>query len=203
MINNPWALVEELVYANVLLADGRPDQALPFLKTCEVSARSYGAGGWVIQSFSLQSLCYQETQDFESALESLRGALELAEPEGYVRTFVDQGPPMQHLLQLAVAHGIATDYVPRLLAAFPVEQGEKVWAEPRKTAIQQPLVEPLTERETNILRLMGAGLSHHEIASELYLSINTIKWHTTHIYGKLGVHRRAHAVSRARELGIL
>jgi LuxR family maltose regulon positive regulatory protein len=202
-ITNPWALLNELVYASVLLADGRPDQALPILKTCEASARSYGAAGWVIQSLSLQSLCYQETQDFESALESLRGALDLAEPEGHVRTFVACGAPMQRLLHRVVTPSVASDYVAKLLAAFPVEQGEKVWAEPRKTAIQQPLVEPLTERETNILRLMGAGLSHHEIASELYLSINTIKWHTTHIYGKLGVHRRAHAVSRARELGIL
>ena len=72
-----------------------------------------------------------------------------------------------------------------------------------KAAAYQPLLEPLTDQELRVLRLMAAGLSHRDIASELYLSVNTIKWHTTHIYSKLGVHRRAHAISQARELGII
>ena len=76
-------------------------------------------------------------------------------------------------------------------------------AEPQKVFAGQPPLEPLTDQELSILRLMSAGLSHSEIARELYLSINTVKWHTTHIYGKLGVHRRAHAVTHAKELGIL
>ncbi len=202
-INNPWALLNELVYAHVLLADGRPEQALPILKTGEEAARSYGAGGWVIQSLSLQSLCYQETNDLERALKMLRNALSMAEPEGYVRTFVDYGSPMQRLLHLAVERGVASDYVARFLAAFPEEEGENGLPGPQKVPAQQPLVEPLTDQEMRILRLMAAGLSHPEIAKELYLSLNTIKWHTTHIYSKLGVHRRAHAVVRAQELEIL
>ncbi len=202
-VNNPWALLNELVYAHVLLIDGRPDQALSILKPCEDSARSYGARGWVVQNLALQSLCCHATNDLEGALELLRSALSLAEPEGYVRTFVDYGLPMEQLLQLTAVRGIAADYVAKLLAAFPAADVEKGSIELGKPSPHQPLIEPLTDREISVLRLMAANLSHREIADELYLSTNTVKWHTTHIYGKLGVHRRAHAVSRAQELGIL
>lgn len=202
-INDPWALLNELVYAHVLLASGRPDQALPILGTTHESARSCGANRWVIQSQALQSLCYHATNDLEGALELLRKALDLAKPEGYIRTFVDYGLPMQQLLQLAAVRGIASDYVAKLLAAFPAAKGEKGSIEPGKPSPRQPLIEPLTDREITILRLMAANLSHREIADELYLSTNTIKWYTSRIYSKLGVHRQSNAVTRAQELGIL
>lgn len=202
-IKSPWALLSELVYAHVLLSDGKPDQALPILHTTEESARSYGAGGWIIQSLALQALCYQALNDLDKALEAVSSALSLAEPEGYIRTFVDFGEPMARLLKLAMERNVATKYVNRLLAAFPLGESERGMAEPQKVFAGQPPLEPLTDQELSILRLMSAGLSHSEIARELYLSINTVKWHTTHIYGKLGVHRRAHAVTRAKEAGIL
>jgi LuxR family maltose regulon positive regulatory protein len=104
---------------------------------------------------------------------------------------------MQQLLGQASAREIAPDYVANLVSAFP---GGELLA---TTSIPQSLVEPLSERETAILRLMAANLSHREIAEELHLSVNTVKWYSTHIYSKLGVHRRADAVSRGRELGIL
>jgi LuxR family maltose regulon positive regulatory protein len=201
-VTSPWAVLNELMYAQMLLADDQPDLALPILKTCQETARSSGADRWKLQSLSLQALGYQKIGDLASALDSLRAALDLAEPEGYIRTFVEYGAPMQHLLKLAVERGAAPGYVSRLLAAFPGNEGELNSVEPLEAA-RQSLVEPLTDQERSILRLMAAGLSHREIASELYLSINTVKWHTTHIYSKLGVHRRAHAVSRARELNIL
>jgi LuxR family maltose regulon positive regulatory protein len=125
----------------------------------------------------------------------------LAEPEDYLRAFLDYGESMQGLLTIALGQEITPGYVANLLAAFPAEAGGMT--KNRGDAAHQPLVEPLTDQELTILRLMAAGLSHHEIATELYLSINTIKWHTMHIYGKLGVHRRAHAVARARDLSIL
>jgi len=202
-IKSRWALLSELAYAQVLLADGKPDQALPILNTIEESARSYEADGWVIQSRVLQSLCYQGLNDQEKALQVVSSAFSLTEPEGYIRTFVDYGEPMQRLLDLALTRGVATKYVRRLLDAFPQRQDEEEKKEPQKVMTGQSLIELLTEQELSILRLMSAGLSHSEIARELYLSINTVKWHTTHIYGKLGVHRRAHAVTRAKELGIL
>ncbi len=108
-----------------------------------------------------------------------------------MRTFIDYGPPMRQLLQQAAQQGLFSDYIPKLLANFP----EPVSA--------PPLIEPLTDREVSILRLMAAGLSHAQIAEELYLSVNTIKWYSSQIYSKLGVNRRVHAVTRAQELGIL
>ena len=199
-VKNPWTLLSELAYAHILLSDGKPDQAL---NTIEEAARSYGAGGWVIQSLTLQALCYQALKDPERALGALSNAFSLAEPEGYIRTFIDYGEFMRQLLNLALESGLAPDYVHKLLDAFPPKDYEKNKTEPQRVLAGKSLIEPLTEQELSILRLMSAGLSHSEIARELYLSINTVKWHTTHIYGKLGIHRRAHAVTRAKELGIL
>ena len=136
-------------------------------------------------------------------MEALSNAFSLAEPEGYFRTFVDYNKSMHRLLDIALTRGVATDYVRRLLEAFSLSQDDEEKTEPQMVMDGQSLVEPLTDQELSILRLMSAGLSHSEIARELYLSINTVKWHTTHIYGKLGVHRRAHAVTRAKEVGIL
>ena len=113
------------MYAHVLLADGKPDQALPILHATEESARSYGAGGWIIQSLTLQALGYQALNDTEKALEALSNAFCLAEPEGYIRTFVDYGESMRQLLDLALRRGVATDYVHKLLEAFPPRQNEK------------------------------------------------------------------------------
>jgi len=139
----------------------------------------------------------------ENALDCLRSAFSLAEPQGYIRTFVDFGLPMQRLLGQAVKMNIFPEYAARLLSAFPADAGDKESITTNDATSQQPLIEPLTDQELSILRLMAAGLSHSEIAGELYLSPNTVKWHSTNIYGKLGVHRRAHAVARARELEIL
>jgi LuxR family maltose regulon positive regulatory protein len=201
--SNPWATLNELVYAQVLLADGKPDQAVPILKICEDSARSFEAGGWVIQSLVLQALCHQATEDMENALDCLSSAFNLAEPQGYIRRFVDFGLPMQQLLIEAANINLFPAYVSRLLSAFPTGAGDIESITKKDATSEQPLIEPLTDQELSILKLMTAGLSHSEIARELYLSVNTIKWHSTNIYGKLGVHRRAHAVARARELEIL
>ncbi len=202
-IKSPWALLNELVYAHVLLSDGKPDQALQILRTSEESARSFGANGWVIQGLALESLCHNAMNDLEKALEALQHALGLAEPEGYIRTFVDYGESMQRLLNLAMKRGIYVTYARKLLDSFPSKDNMEGENEREMVSTGKSLIEPLTDQERSILRLMAIGLSHHEIADELYLSINTVKWHTTHIYGKLGVHRRAHAVARAKEMGIL
>jgi LuxR family maltose regulon positive regulatory protein len=202
-IDHPWALLNELAYAHIMLLNGKPSQALAILKSCEKIARDSGLDGWRIRSLSLQSLCFQALKDEEKALETLSQVFYLAEPQGYVRTFLDCGAPMQGLLQLAVSRGLRSDYIGRLLAAFSEEQGEGGIAKQYDIPAQPSPVEPLTDRELSILRLMAAGLSHPDIAGELHLSANTIKWYSSQIYSKLGVHRRAHAVSRARELHIL
>jgi LuxR family maltose regulon positive regulatory protein len=125
----------------------------------------------------------------------------MGEPERQVRVFVEQGVPMAELLQRAAAHGIAPDYVSRLLAAFEAEGMESVPAP--SPASTSPLVEPLTPRELEVLHLLGEGCSNRDIAEALVITLNGVKKHTGNIYGKLGVHSRTQAVVRAQELGLL
>jgi LuxR family maltose regulon positive regulatory protein len=108
---------------------------------------------------------------------------------------------MQRLLQCAAKQGLATDYVARLLAAFPAESQEV--HDPADQGEPGPLVEPLTDTELSIVRLMAAGLSNREIAGELFLSVNTIKVYASRLYAKLGVRRRGEAAAIARELGLI
>ena len=113
-----------------------------------------------------------------------------------MRTIVEHGAPIEKLLW-SMADAGASRYVDRLLKAFAGPQDDE------EATSAKPLLDNLTDQETKLLRLMAAGLSHGEIAKELFISLNTVKWHTAHIYRKLSVHRRARAVARARELGLL
>ena len=150
--------------------------------------------GSVIEILALQALTHQTRDDIPAALASLQRALTLAEPEGYVRIFVDAGPPMASLLRAAAKLRIAPRYVRRLLAAInKTEDG---------TPASQGLTEPLSERELDVLRLLGTDLGGPEIARELIVSLNTVRTHTKNIYAKLGVNNRRAAVRRARELDL-
>ena len=126
-----------------------------------------------------------------------------------MRTFVDCGKAIQGLLQLAINQGTSVDYATRLLAAFPSDATEPTRVEqpspiqPLPLATPDSQIEPLNEREAAILKFMAAGLPNREIASELFLSVNTVRWHAHNLFGKLGVSRRSEAVARARELGLL
>ncbi len=130
-----------------------------------------------------------------AALVPLERALALAEPEGYVRVFVDEGPGMAALLQAASKRGIAPGYLQRLLTDFGTAAGE-----PRA---RQNLIEPLSERELEVLRLLATDLDGPAIASQLVVSLNTMRTHTKSIYTKLGVNNRRAAVHRAGELALL
>ncbi len=198
----PQALAQRTL-AWLRVVQGKAELALAGLEAVAEAAIAGGHTANRIDILTLQGLAYWSLGDPGSALNALKQALILAVPEGYVRTFVDYGPPMQTLLRQAGKMDLFPEYVAKLLAAYPADDGEDGSTKTLNPSSHQPLVELLTDQELSILRLMAAGLSHHEIASELYLSINTIKWHTTHIYGKLGVHRRAHAITRARELNII
>jgi LuxR family transcriptional regulator, maltose regulon positive regulatory protein len=130
------------------------------------------------------------------ALTALERALLLGEQEGYIRLFVDEGEPMVALLRQADARRIAPDYVVTLLSAL----GEQTGAAPSRAF---PFVEPLTERELDVLRLLVRGLSNAEIARELIIAVGTVKRHTNSIYSKLGVQSRTQAVARAQALHFL
>jgi LuxR family maltose regulon positive regulatory protein len=133
--------------------------------------------------------------DVPAAMVPLERALALAEPEGYVRKFVDEGAPMAVLLEAAAARGISPSYVRRLLNAFGSNES--------RTPGKQNLIEPLSERELDVLRLLATDLGGPEIARELVVSLNTVRTHTKNIYTKLGVNNRRAAVRRAEELDLL
>jgi LuxR family maltose regulon positive regulatory protein len=197
-----------LVLARSLVAQGQGQgrgslhEGLKLLVRLLEMAETAGATGYVIETLALQAVALWAENKADQALSALERALSLAEPEGYVRTFVDEDVLMAKLLRRAAAQGIALDYVNRLLAAYGepeyMSTGVKI---PHPHA--QPLIEPLSERELEVLRLLTTSLSSTDIAAELVISVSTVRSHIKSIYGKLNVHRRADAVHRAKELGFL
>jgi LuxR family maltose regulon positive regulatory protein len=135
-----------------------------------------------------------------SALSTLERALVLAAPEGYNRLFVDEGVPMLALLRQASRRGNVPGYVATLLSTFGEQHVSDL---PLPAARSSALLEPLTEREREVLRLLLAGASNREIARRLVLSVNTVKRHVYNLCGKLGVQSRARAIIRARALNLL
>ena len=176
----------------MLLAEGQSAEALALLDARLSPARDAGRMSAVIEIQALRALALPAPDE---ALDALQQALNLAEPEGYVRLFLDAGEPMQAWLKRAAARGIAPQDVSRLLAAFGPSREVAARA-------PQPLVEPLTDRELEVLHLLAEDLSNREIGRRLFISLPTVKSHTRNIYGKLGVHSREEAVARAQALGI-
>jgi len=194
---------EYLTFARVRIAQGRLDPAGPFLseaqrllerlrEDAEVNARM----GSTLEILMLQALALSALGKGTEALPVLQRALTLAEPEGYIRLFLDEGEPMVALLRQAYARGIEPSYVAILLSSAGT---------PAHTALPPAgsLLEPLTERERDVLRLLMAGLPNAMMARELVISIGTVKSHINHIYGKLGVQSRSQAIARAHTLHLL
>jgi LuxR family maltose regulon positive regulatory protein len=187
--------IEHMAVARVLIAHNDPASALRLLARLLDAAQAGERRESTIRLLVLQALAFQAQGDVDPALAALGRALSLAEPEGYVRTFLDEGEPMALLLRQALSRDIFSNYIARLLAAFNEESASS----PGMDA----LVEPLTEREMDVLRLIVAGLSNPDIAEELFIAVSTVKSHVNHIYGKLGVENRIQAVERARTLGLV
>lgn len=158
------------------------------------AAEDAGRIASVIEILALQALSLQARGDVPGALVPLARALALAEPEGYVRIFVDEGDRMAALLDRAEAEGIAVEYVHRLLAAH---RGLS------SASAQQALAEPLSKRELDVLRLLATELDGPRIANELFVGVSTVRSHTKSIYAKLGVNNRRAAVRRGEALGLL
>jgi LuxR family maltose regulon positive regulatory protein len=188
--------------ARSLIALDRAAEALPLLERLLEGARSMGRQGDEIRYLVLTALTHHALEDMPSALDSLGQALTLAESQGYVRIFVDEGKPMWDLLNSLdlVSSTVSQTYVESLLEAF----GEWTDAERRTTIGESSsLIEPLSERELEVLRLMTAGHRYKEVAEQLVISLNTVRHHTRNIYSKLNVNTRAQAIARAKELDLL
>ena len=187
----------------------------------QVASKAVGRGGRVIEVLVLQAVALKAQGRQAEALTALERALALAEPEGYARVFIDQGEVIAALLSQV---DILPAYVGRLLAALENEtkakelalqspRPEGVGSLPKGRTAEEPalpldldqssLVEPLSERELELLRLIAAGMTNRTIAESLMVSVNTVKTHARSIYGKLGVHNRTQAAARARELGLI
>jgi LuxR family maltose regulon positive regulatory protein len=202
---------EHITLARVLLAQYKRDRAdssirevIGLLERLLERAEEGGRTGSVIEILVVQTLAHQALSDISTALLPLQQALTLAEPEGYVRIFVDEGPPMAHLLRETAACGIMPDYIGKLLAAFGTEEQRRIGEPPLPTALtSQPLIEPLSQRELEVLRLFKTEMSGPEIAAELVIGLSTVRTHTKSIYSKLNVNSRRAAVNRAEELGLI
>ena len=193
---------EHITLARLLIASGGKDQAeeqiveaLGLLERLLNAADQGGRTGSVIEILMLQALAHHVAGNSSAGLPAIERAIRLAGLEGYIRTFLDEGPPMTALLKLAARQRAAPAHVRRLLT----EAGTG----PSSTDAHQALIEPLSERELEVLRLLGSELDGPEIARELVVSLNTLRTHTRNVYAKLGVNNRRAAVSRASDLGLL
>lgn len=184
--------IEQITVAQVFASQGKFYDALDLLAQLLEAAQAAKCMENVLRIWILQAIIFQSQQKIGSALNVLRQALSFAEPQGYTRIFIDQGEPMEQLLRSALKQGIAPNLVARLLEKS--EEGSESL---------QVLVDPLSERETEVLRLIVAGLSNQEIAEELTIAESTVKTHINHIYSKLNVTSRTQAVVKARELQLL
>jgi LuxR family maltose regulon positive regulatory protein len=196
---------EHITLARILLAQSRYNsesaeeryvpEAVRLLERMLQAAQEGGRTGSLIEILILLALARQRQGDMRAALVALERALALAEPEGYLRIFLVEGPSMAQLLQEATRQRIAPAYARRLLSALG--KTEEI------TPAKQGLIEPLSERELQVLRRLGSDLSGPQIARELMVSLNTLNTHIKNIYTKLGVNNRRAAVHRAEELHLL
>ena len=203
-------------------ADRSIQEAMGLLERLLKAAEEGGRKGSTIEILVLQSIAYHAQGDLLAALKPLQKALTLAEPEDYVRMFVDEGSPMTQLLLEAASRGIMPEYTGKLLRAFEAEQPGSAGKSPHPTPLavlpegprQSPrptgergdgehLTEPLSQRELEVLRMFKTELSGPEIARELVIALSTVRTHTKSIYSKLNVNNRRAAVKRAAELNLI
>jgi LuxR family transcriptional regulator, maltose regulon positive regulatory protein len=199
-------VVDRLTSARLLHAQGRHREALPLLEELGKTAETAGRTGDLIEILALQALALWAGSKKERAVSTLAEALALAAPEGFVRTFVDEGQPMAEIFSgmlEAQQRGhpdspprVPAHYIRKLLAALERDYSSA-------TLPVADLPEPLTERELEVLRLIASGKSNRRIATELFVSVGTVKTHLNNLYRKLGAHSRTQALARARELKLL
>jgi LuxR family maltose regulon positive regulatory protein len=194
-------LSEYTTWVRILIAQGRYQEAQSVLDLCLSMAQETNQLRRILECQILQAVLHQGMGKMDSAVQIIREALDLANEHGYFRIFLDEGEELVQLLYEASRRGIEPDFAGKLLAAYThteaLPKGRPL------TADALEIVEPLSERELEVLGLIAQGMSNQEIARKLVLSLSTVKWHSGNIYGKLGAKNRTQAVAKARQLGIL
>ena len=197
--------METSTLARLYLVRGDFAAALDVLVPLRRAVEAAGWHGVGIELLALEAVVLHGQGRVADALVVLERALSLAEPEGYVRVFVDIGESMTPLLRIALDQGIAPDYVSQLLEVQNPKSKiqNQPQSDPRLSPLNLELVEALSPRELEVLHLIVAGYTNREIAEQLFVAVSTVKSHVNNIYGKLNVHNRARAIARAQELGLI
>ena len=192
-------------YATILQAQGKLQEAYGVLKRLGNVLEQAGAITMLLETLTQQIVILNKLNEAEQALSILDCALELGKPEGFIRVFTSKGPPMLRLLQIAACRSIHTEYINTLLPAFKMTDMLQRPTIPKTLSKGQgaALLEPLSERELQVLRLLDSSLTSVEIGRELYISQNTTRTHIRNIYSKLAVHGRIEAIQKAKEFGII
>ena len=194
--------IEYISLARLYIAQKRTKDALVVLQSLGNAAEKLGRTGIVTEILVLKTLALSLQRKTDQALEALGRAISLAEPERYVRLFVDEGTELIPLLRRVAARGIAPRYVNELLAVFTDSAARRAGSALFSCETQE-LVEPLSKREMDVLRLLNTHLTSTHMANELFVAVSTVRSHIKSIYGKLDVHSREEAVQCAQELGLL
>jgi LuxR family maltose regulon positive regulatory protein len=191
----PLSEAQYLTFARVLLAQNKVNSTLTLLDQLLITAESTGKTGTVIEILILQALVYLKKDEIPQALKAFVCALTHAQTEGFLRIFLDEGKPIVTLLQYAAKKGVYPAYIKKLLSA----------ASPGGTTAlsSQLLIEPLSDRELEVLQRVAEGKSNQQIADALFITSGTVKKHLNNIFGKLSVQSRTQCVARARELNML
>jgi LuxR family maltose regulon positive regulatory protein len=189
-----------LALAKTLHADNKSERAIPLLERLLKTAHEAGAGGRVIEILTLLALAHRQKGAHDRATALMDQAIRLAEPEGIVHSIIRHGPPLDDLLRAAAAQGVSPGYIGELLAELKNRTSLEAW---KGFSARVSRIEPLSERELQVLRLLVAGQSSTEVARELTIAVGTARTHIKHIYRKLGVHKRLEAVEKAKLLGFV
>jgi len=198
--------VQQVGLGRVYLRQHKPDDVLAIHRQGYATAKTAGRLARVIELNLLKALAMEQKRLEVEAMESLAECLSLTQPANYTRLFMEAGPPVVNLLECALTHGITPNYTRKVLAVVqqpsPVDLPSLSSKLPRDDSSSQ-LLDPLTDRELDVLRLINRGHTNQQIADALVVTLNTVKKHTNHIYSKLGVKNRTQALLKARELKIL
>jgi LuxR family maltose regulon positive regulatory protein len=194
---------ENTIVARLMVAEERYEEAITLLDLVLPEAEEADRVILTIEAETLRAIALQSLSRRDESVDAFTHALELAEPEGFMRIFLDHGEAVNRLLQTTreeIEDPTIKAYTERLLRAYSSDVDKKA---PLPSLQKREITEPLSDREREVLRLLPSSLSSTEMAEELAISVNTLRTHLKNIYGKLGVHSRYEAIARASELGLI